>query len=306
MPEKVIIDTDPGIDDAMAILFALTHPEIELLGLTAIFGNVTVDIGTRNALRLSELAGKPVPVAKGAAVPLEQTPRPIASFVHGEEGFGSVPAAEPSGTRDLRPAAQFLVDAVNEAPGDVVLCPVGPLTNLADALALDPSIADKVKAVHIMGGSIDAGGNASPHAEANIWQDPHAADRVMAASWPIRMIGLDVTQKVKTTEKEFADLASKAPVLGGFLNEAVQFYFGFHEKHEGFYGAYMHDALAVISIIRPEFFGYEDARFEITSDGEKAGATMASDTPEHNHQWAREVKAEEAKEFFFSHMAATG
>ena len=172
--QKVIIDTDPGVDDAMAIIYAHLEPDIELLGLTSIFGNVVIDTATRNALALVEMLGSSASVAAGARQPLKQQPKEVAWEVHGREGFGDVPAMSPGIEADPRPAYEFICDMVNQYPGEVVLCPVGPLTNLALALQHDASITSKVKSVVIMGGSVDEGGNVTPHAEANIWQDPHA------------------------------------------------------------------------------------------------------------------------------------
>ena len=306
-PQKLIIDTDPGVDDAMAILFACAHPQLDLLGLTSIFGNVTVDVATRNALVLSELAKSNVPVAHGAGGPLEQTPRPVASEVHGAEGFGHVPPITPQGTPDGRSAAQFICDMVSAHPGEIVLCPIGPLTNLAEALRLDPSITSKVKSVTVMGGSVWAGGNASPHAEANIWQDPHAAEIVFAAAWPVTLVGLDVTHKVICTNTQFADLAKTAPTLGGFLNEVSQFYFKFHDEVDGFYGCYMHDPSAVISILHPELFTTEDHPVKVVLGGEQAGQTFIADEPGRPAlKVCSKVDAEEVKKVFLSTIAAAG
>lgn len=274
--EKVIIDTDPGIDDAMAILFAFLHEGIDLIGLTTIFGNVTTDIATRNALALAELAGVNVPVARGAYVPLVQEALPVADFVHGTDGFGEVPPFSPSGSAVGQTAADFICETVNASPGEIILCPVGPLTNLAIALEQDPSIAEKVKSVTVMGGSVAAGGNATPHAEANIWQDPHAAEVVFEAAWDVTLVGLDVTHQVICGPADFAGLVEAAPKLGGFLNEAAQFYFRFHEKHDGFYGCHMHDPTAVISIVQPDLFTIEQGPLEVVLEGEQSGQTVKS------------------------------
>ena len=274
--EKVIIDTEPGIDDAMAILFAILHEDIDLIGMTTIFGNVTTDIATRTALALAELAGADVPGARGAYVPLVQEALPVADFVHGTEGFGEVPPFFPSKAPIEQTAADFICDTVNANPDEIILCPVGPLTNLAIALEQDPSIAEKVKSVTVMGGSVAAGGNATPHAEANIWQDPHAARVVFEAPWDVTLVGLDVTHKVICGPADFAGLAEAAPKLGGFLNEAAQFYFRFHEKHDGFYGCHMHDPTAVISIVHPELFSLEQGPLDVVVEGDNCGQTVKS------------------------------
>ncbi len=272
--QKIIIDTDPGIDDAMAVLFACLSPDIELVGLTGIFGNVTTDIATRNARALVEMAKCDVPVARGADAPLQQDAKPVAWDVHGREGFGDVAAITPAGKPVDETAAEFICRSVSENLGEIVLCPVGPLTNLAQALELDPSIAGKVKSVTVMGGSLDAGGNVTPSSEANIWQDPHAADVVFAAGWDVTRVGLDVTHEIKCTPEDFAGLAAKAPVLGGFLNDAVQYYFEFHRRVDGFNGCYMHDPSAVISIVRPDLFAVEPEPLRVIVEGEEIGRTV--------------------------------
>lgn len=271
---KIIIDTDPGVDDAMAILFAHLDPTVELLGLTSIFGNVTTDIATRNSLALLEMVGLDVPVARGADKPIVQEAKPVAWEVHGKEGFGTVPPITPKSNAINETAAEFICRVVNENPGEVTLCPVGPLTNIALALQLDPSIAGKVKSVTVMGGSLDGGGNVTPHAEANIWQDPHAADLVFAGEWKITMVGLDVTHQVICKPDDFAGLVEPAPKLGGFLNEAAQFYFQFHRDENGIDGCHMHDPTAVISIVRPDLFSIDETPVNVILEGEEIGRTV--------------------------------
>lgn len=298
--EKVIIDTDPGVDDAMAILYAILSPEIELLGLTSIFGNVTIDTATRNALALGDLARTNIPVAKGADKPMVQPLREPAWEVHGREGFGDTPAMEPSRSAVSESAAEFICETVNAHPGEVVLCPIGPLTNLALALQLDPGIAGKVKSVTVMGGSLEEGGNVTPHAEANIWQDPHAADVVLGAQWPVKLVGLDVTHRIICTPEDMANLVEPAPILGGFLNQASQFYFQFHRKVDGIRGCHMHDPSAVISIIRPELFVVDPQPVAVIVEGEEVGKTQISaDSGRPKVSICREVDAESVLAEFF-------
>lgn len=299
LSHKLIIDTDPGVDDAMAILYAILCPEIELLGLTSIFGNVTTDIATRNALALVEMGATDVPVARGAEMPLTQALREPAWEVHGRNGFGDVPAMLPNLTAVSESAAEFICQVVSENPGEVVLCPVGPLTNLALALKLDPSISRKVKSVTVMGGSINEGGNVTPHAEANIWQDPHAAETVLAAEWPVTLVGLDVTHRVVCTPEDFADLVGPAPVLGGFLNDAAQFYFQFHRKVDGIHGCHMHDPSAVISVVKPDLFAVDRKPVAVIVEGEQVGKTFVSDDKARpNVSICREVDAEGVRSAF--------
>ena len=276
MTNKMIIDTDPGIDDAMAIVFAGLHPEIELIGLTSVFGNVSIEKTTRNALRLAEILGLDIPVAAGAARPMVMEPNEDSSYVHGVEGFGDIPAETPKAAPDARGAAQFICDMIHAHPGEIVLCPVGPLTNIADALRLDPTITKAVKSVVLMGGSLHAGGNVTPHAEANIWNDPDAADLVFRADWPVTMIGLDVTKRINCFQDQFDDLEKAAPRLGGFLNRMFPYYAGFYKEVVGLDGVMMHDPAAVIACIHPELFDYEHVPLNVVTSGDAIGQTIAS------------------------------
>ena len=273
---KLIIDTDPGIDDAMAIFYAAAHPGLELIGLTSVFGNVPVSVATRNALRLAELTGQPIPVAEGAAVPLVQPLLPHPDFVHGAEGLGDIPPEAPRARPDPRPAAQFLAEACAAHPGQVSICAVGPLTNLALALERYPNILRDVGHVVVMGGAVECPGNVNVHAEANIWNDPHAAAAVFAADWPGTLVGLDITERVNCSPADFAGLGRAAPVIGGFLNDAVQFYIRFHRQRHGLDGCHMHDPTAVVAITDPGLFDTREAPLEVTLDGEAAGRTRAA------------------------------
>ncbi len=273
--QKIIIDTDPGVDDAMAIFYAFLQPDLEVVGLTTIFGNVSVDIATRNALVLAELANRDVPVARGAEKPLLMAPKPHSSHVHGTEGFGNMPPRTPKGQAVDETAAEFIVRQINENPGEITLCPIGPLTNIALALELDPSIAGKTKSVVLMGGGLELG-NVTEFAEANIWNDPHAADRVFAADWDVVMVGLDVTQQITCGAPEFDRAARGAPVLGGFLSEATEFYLEFYESVLGEPVCRLHDPSATVAITRPDLFTIENHALEVIVDGTRIGQTVRS------------------------------
>ncbi|MEJ6708607.1 MAG: nucleoside hydrolase [Amylibacter sp.] len=305
MTHKIIIDTDPGIDDAMAIFYAALHPEIEIVGMTGVFGNVTADIATRNAIVLAERCKQSIPVAKGANTPLVMEPNGVSDYVHGTEGFGTMPAQPITGKPLDEPAHEFICRLINENPGEITLCPIGPLTNIALALQHDPSIAAKTKAVFIMGGGLDLG-NVTDFAEANIWNDPHAADIVFAANWPITMVGLDVTTQVQCTPADFERLAKSTPVLGGFLNEAVQFYFDFYASYYGQRGCHMHDPSAIIAITDPQYFTIETHALEVIVDGARIGQTVRSTYPSRpKHKVPMGVDAEGVKQRFLS-MIETG
>lgn len=303
--KKLIIDTDPGIDDAMAILFAAASPDIHLVGMTSIFGNVATATATRNALLLAERAGACIPVSHGAAAPLEIDPHPVADFIHGKEGFGTVPVTAPRGAPSPLSAARHLVEACRADPGAVTICAIGPLTNLALALELDPGIRDLVADVIVMGGSIRAGGNVAPHAEANIWHDPHAAACVFEAGWPLTMVGLDVTEKVLCHRADFAALARRSPGFGGFLDQAAQLYFDFYERDVGLAGCHLHDPTAIVAAIRPDLFGFETLPVAVALAGPQIGETRPADNADGPRtRCALEVDAEAVKSLFFETVAA--
>ncbi|MBT9459425.1 MAG: nucleoside hydrolase [Burkholderiaceae bacterium] len=271
----MIIDTDPGVDDALALMLAAYSPEIELLGLTTIFGNVSVEQATKNAGFLVSLMPKAVPVAQGAATPLVNDLHPYPDFVHGKNGFGDIDVAYPADfTPDPRSAAQFIVDQINARPGEVTLVPVGPLTNIALALHLDPSIKTKVKQVVIMGGAVYRGGNVSPAAEANIWNDVHAAQVVFAADWPIVMVGLDVTHQTVMPETRMNALCANSPKVGGFLAKICEFYANFYRNTAGFDGFCVHDPATVVQVLRPDLFGTERGQIEVVTEGLALGKTL--------------------------------
>jgi inosine-uridine nucleoside N-ribohydrolase len=235
---KIIFDTDPGVDDAMALLFALRSPEIEVVGVSTVFGNSRVEVTTRNALNLLDFAGRPdIPVAKGAGHPLVAAPISTAEYVHGDDAMGNIgwtkvnnPAQHPID----KSAAQFIVDTVMAAPGEITIVAVGPMTNLALALKLEPKIAQATREVVIMGGNVVAPGNVSPFAEANIHSDPHAAAHMLGAGWHVTMAGLDVTQATQMDDAYFQGLAQSGDPFGVFVSRIVPFYQAFHRTWYGY------------------------------------------------------------------------
>jgi len=195
--------------------------------------------------------------------------------VHGSEGFGNMAPRTPKGQASDETAAEFIVRQINESPGEITLCPIGPLTNIALALALDPSIAKKTKSVVLMGGGLDLG-NVTEYAEANIWNDPDAADRVFGADWDVVMVGLDVTQQITCGAPEFSRAAQGAPVLGGFLAEATEFYLEFYESVLGEPVCRLHDPSATIAISRSDLFTIENHALEVIVEGTRIGQTVRS------------------------------
>jgi inosine-uridine nucleoside N-ribohydrolase len=300
---KLIIDTDPGVDDAMAIFYAAAAPDIELLGLTSIFGNVTVEMATRNALRLVEAAGLDVPVAAGAKTPLALPPFTPSFHVHGDEGFGDIPAATPKGEAIAESAADFLCRMARLHTGELVLCPIGPLTNIAQAIQQDPEFASNVHRIVLMGGSYREGGNITPHAEANIYHDPHAAEVVFASGARIEMVGLDVTHRILCTADDFSDIAAAAPKLGGMLQDMSHFYLEFYKSVGKFDGCSLHDPAAVIACTHPELFTAEDVPITVSCEGETSGATLKATDGRADTAVYTAVQSEAVKSLFLERLA---
>lgn len=252
---RIIIDTDPGIDDAMAIFYALASPDIEVVGLTTVFGNCEIDVCTRNALQLLEIAGRTdIPVAEGAGRPMAQVFRGPATFVHGDDGLGEVNLAPPRVSPDPRSAAQFIVDTVMAAPGEITLVPVGPMTNVALAMLLEPRLDECLAGIVMMGGAAFVPGNASPAAEANIINDPEAADIVFGARCPVTMVGLDVTEQVLMTPADIDRMGTIHNERARFLARIVPHYLAFH-RSRGVEGIHVHDSTAISYLLAPDAFG---------------------------------------------------
>lgn len=242
MAHKIILDTDPGIDDAMAIFFAFQSPNIDVLGLTTVFGNVPVEMSARNAVTLCDLAGQDIPVTKGVGMPWVGPESTYAHFVHGADGFGEIDFPASDKPLDPRSSAQFIVDTVRANPGEVTIVAIGPLGNLALALRLEPELPKLVKGVNIMGGAAFVRGNVTPVAEANIWNDAHAADIVFSADWDLTMFGLDVTNNVPFDPSFMDTLASKNEKLGGFVQQSSKFYTDFYSQNREDRVCFFHDA----------------------------------------------------------------
>ena len=275
MTKKIIIDTDPGIDDAMAILFAFAAPELEVLGLTTIFGNVLTATATQNALHLVEFAGRSsVPVVHGAAKPLHVMYHGAAAFVHGEDGLGNTNQPAPTLQPHPLTAAQFIVETIMAHPGEVTLVPVGPLTNIALALLLEPRIINHVAEVVIMGGAATVNGNVNPAAEANIYNDPHAADLVFTADWPVTMVGLDVTTKVIMDDAYLAGLCRNGGRTAQYIRDISHFYLAFHQQVHDIYAAHTHDPAAIAYLLDPTLFQTMQGPIRVITEGVGRGQTL--------------------------------
>jgi inosine-uridine nucleoside N-ribohydrolase len=259
----VVIDCDPGHDDAIAILLAVASPELELLGVTTVAGNQTLDKTTRNALVALEIAGRPdIPVAAGAEGPLRRGLH-TAAHVHGESGLDGPELPKPSArTVDVH-AADFLAELVE--PG-VVLVPTAPLTNVALMLERHPGVRERIERIVWMGGAIGEG-NVTPAAEFNAFVDPEAAVAVFASGVPITMIGLDVTHRALFT-RVHAERVRDTGRAGRFVAELSDFFQGFHERSYGFDGAPIHDALAVARVLDPTLVATKRANVSVEAKSE--------------------------------------
>jgi uridine nucleosidase len=277
MPQKIIIDTDPGIDDTMAILFALRSLELEVIGLTTIFGNNTTELTTQNALRLLEMDGRPdIPVAQGASVPLVIPLGEVATRVHGLDGLGDAGFPAAQGKPLTISAAQFIVEQVLANPGQITLVPIGPLTNIALALRLEPRIVDLVKEVVIMGGSVSVPGNVTPLAEANIWHDPHAAEIVFNAGWKVTMVGLDVTTQITMDHAYLEDLYQVNSRATQIIEKIMPCYLRFFKSEVGLERIHTHDPSALIYLLRPDLFYTEDHALYVNCENRYMGHTVAN------------------------------
>ena len=253
--QKIIIDTDPGQDDAVAILLALASPELDILGITAVAGNVPLKLTEKNARKICELAGKPeTRVFAGASRPLMRQ-LVTAEEVHGKTGLDGPDLPEPTMPLESQHAVDFIVETLmREEPGSVTLCPLGPLTNIALALIREPRIASRIGRIVLMGGGFFEGGNVTPAAEFNIYVDPHAADVVFRSGAPIVMMPLDVTHKVLTRAGRVAAIRALGSKVGVATAQMLEFFERFDEEKYGSDGGPLHDPCVIAWLLRPELF----------------------------------------------------
>ncbi|MFK8032421.1 MAG: nucleoside hydrolase [Gammaproteobacteria bacterium] len=279
-PLDVIFDTDLGVDDAMALLYLHASPHIKLRAICTGVGNATVAMVTRNCLYICERFGIEVPVYEGEGAGLDGTNRlPPPHMIHGDDGLGNINPVVRNRTKESLSAADYIVEAINRAPGEITVVTVGRLTNFALSLQRDPSIASKVKDVVVMGGAIGRhghAGNVSPVAEANVFGDPLAADQVFGANMTTAMVGLDVTQEVFMGEDYFAELRDECGDAGRFIFDISRIYNGFHHEWKGLVGCYVHDSSATIYAVHPELFTVEKGQVRVQDAGVGAGQTIFS------------------------------
>jgi len=273
-PSRVIIDTDPGVDDALALLLAMRSPELTIEGITPVAGNVPLELTLPNALRLVEIAGRTdIPVAAGARVPLVRR-LVTAQYAHGENGLGGAVFPDPTTKPVAEPAAEFIRRVVRKYPHEVTLITIGPLTNVATALNSDPGLAGLIRGLTIMGGSL-SGGNITPAAEFNVYVDPEAARIVFQSGIPITMVGLDVTRKTSLTEDHIRTLEAaqnpSAQAAAKIGRNAIH-----NNRERGFLvGPNMHDSLAVAAFLDPAILKWQEFYVDVETIGElTAGETL--------------------------------
>ncbi len=264
---KIIIDTDPGQDDAVAILLALASPELHLLGITCVAGNVPLALTAKNARKVCELAGRPdIPVYAGCVKPLSEQ-LVTAEHVHGKTGLDGPPLPEPVMPVQDPHAVDFLVETLRaEEPGSVTLCPIGPLTNIAMALQSAPDIADRVARIVLMGGAYFEVGNITPAAEFNIYVDPQAADIVFKSGIPITVLPLDVTHKALVTRARNDAFRAIGPRIGAQLAGWTEFFERFDKEKYGSEGAPLHDPCVIAWLLWPDLFSGREINVEIETE----------------------------------------
>ena len=276
-PRSIIIDCDPGNDDAVALLMALASPELDLLGVTTVAGNVPLSLTARNARIVVEISGRrAVPVFAGADKPLLRPPI-SAEYVHGQSGIDGPRLAEPTLALASDNAVDFITRTLREKPaGSVTLCALGPLTNLALALMQAPEIAARIGEIVLMGGACFAGGNVTPCAEFNIYADPHAAQVVFRSGAPIVMLPLDVTHQVLSTRARIAAIDALGNRCGHTVAQLLSFAGRYSVEKYGSDGAPLHDPCVVAYLLRPELFGGRHINVEVeTGSALTMGMTVA-------------------------------
>lgn len=280
--ERVIIDTDPGVDDAQAILFALRlKASFQIEAITTVFGNCEVTTATRNARKLLELSGVDhVPVFMGAAEPLIGESLPFPTDVHGDHGFGDLPPVEVAYPLSPGYAAAEMARLVADNPGEITILALGPLTNLALAMRLDPTFAGRVKRIIFMGGIVRGHGNVRAFATANIFNDPEAARIVFGCGSDTTMVGQDVTRHVRIGPELIKEIREHGSALAKFIGEITKRYEAFYRNAEPIEGFPVHDLLVMIYAVRPELFEIGKMSVKVETMGtETRGMTVADFRP---------------------------
>jgi purine nucleosidase len=306
-PKRILFDTDPGIDDSLAILLALASPELSVEGISVVHGNCSVDQALRNALGVLQLAGTSgIPVSRGFALPLVQ-PSLLAPETHGNAGIGyaTLPAitAQPVSQHSV----DFLIEKIMSAPGEISLVCIGPLTNVAVALRKEPGIIKAVREVIIMGGAIRHQGNTTPLAEFNVFVDPHASHMVYHSGMPITLVPLDVTYQCALTRADVARLQRLDSPISRFIADSTRFYMEYHDAYQKIDGCIINDPLALALSFAPGLCDYEEHYVDVDlSGGVSLGKTFADfykvNKQPANMRVALGVRARDFMELFLARM----
>ena len=274
---KVILDTDPGIDDALAFILLKAMPEVALQAITVTHGNTSVEKCTTNALKLVELLGmQNIPVAMGADQPLVKA-LSVAEETHGDTGLGHAILPQPTIRAIDQNAANLIIELVNANPGEITILCIGPVTNLALALLKDPSLRKKIKNVLSMAGTIHYPGNATPSSEYNVFCDPESFDILLRSGIDLTIVPLDVTYQCLFTKEHVARLKGARADIETFINRSTAFYMEFHAEYQGIHGCAINDPLAAAILIKPELVTFREYYVDIELHGEFTTAKLSAD-----------------------------
>lgn len=305
--QRIILDTDPGIDDALAILLLAASPEISLEAITVTHGNTNVDKCTENALRLVELAGiTHVPVARGADQPLVKA-LSVAEETHGDGGLGYAILPQSALQIVEMKAVDLIIELVRKYPREITLLCIGPMTNIALAVLKDPSIVSLVKNVVSMGGAFHFPGNSTPDSEYNVFCDPEAYDIVLRAGFDLTIVPLDVTYQCIFTKEHIVRLKDTKPSIREFIEDSTRFYMEFHNEYQAIEGCAINDPLAAAILVRPDLVSLRDYYVTIELKGEHTRAKTSADhfktlNQRVNAKVAMEVDVPAFMDFFIERM----
>lgn len=296
----VILDCDPGVDDSLAILFALASKELKIKAVTTTFGNVDLEQATQNALNILELSGvtEPPVVGAGSSRPLK-APLLAARDVHGADGLGNMNLRPPKLKAATGDGVELIISKLNSGDADAIIA-TGPLTNLARAISREPSIARRINRLYIMGGAVFVEGNITPYAEFNFYCDPDAANYVLNSAVNITLVSLDVTHKINVTEEDIAPFKEHKNRLSEFVTGIIEHSIGFHREHRGAKGAHLHDPLAVAIALEPQLGEYEALSLSVNCADKRGKAELKEGLK--NISFVRDVDVEGFLKLFLNRI----